>query len=87
VEATAAVAPPGGRALVFIGFMGAGKTTAARAAAGALGARAADSDHLLEQRLGTAIEAYFAEHGEAAFRAAEEELVCRLLERPPGPVL
>ena len=37
VEATAAVAPPGGRALVFIGFMGAGKTTAARAAAGALG--------------------------------------------------
>ena len=34
-----------GRALVFIGFMGAGKTTAARAAAAALGGRAVDSDH------------------------------------------
>ncbi len=87
MEATAAVARPGGRALVFIGFMGAGKTTAARAAAGAIGARAADSDHLLEARLGMPIEAYFAAHGEAAFRAAEEELVCGLLERPPGPVL
>jgi 3-dehydroquinate synthase len=84
VEATVAV---GERALVFIGFMGAGKTTAARAAAAALGARAVDSDHLLEERLGTRIEEYFASHGEAAFRALEEELVCDLLERPPGPVI
>jgi shikimate kinase/3-dehydroquinate synthase len=84
VEATGAV---GERALVFIGFMGAGKTTAARAAATALGARAVDSDQLLEERLGVTIEDYFATHGEAAFRAAEEELVCELLERPPGPVL
>jgi 3-dehydroquinate synthase len=84
VEATVAV---GERALVFIGFMGAGKTTAARAAAGALGARAVDSDQLLEQRLGMPIEDYFAAHGEAAFRAAEEELVCELLTRPPGPVI
>jgi shikimate kinase/3-dehydroquinate synthase len=84
VEATVAV---GERALVFIGFMGAGKTTAARAAAAALGARAVDSDQLLEERLGARIEDYFAAHGEAAFRAAEEELVCELLARPPGPVL
>jgi shikimate kinase / 3-dehydroquinate synthase len=84
VEATVAV---GERALVFIGFMGAGKTTAARAAAAALGARAVDSDQLLEQRLGERIEDYFASHGERAFRAAEEELVCELLARPPGPVL
>ena len=84
MEATDAV---GERALVFIGFMGAGKTTAARAAAAALGARAVDSDQLLEERLGTRIEDYFASHGEAAFREAEEKLVCELLERPPGPVL
>jgi shikimate kinase/3-dehydroquinate synthase len=84
VEATVAV---GERALVFIGFMGAGKTTAARAAAAALGARAVDSDHLLEERIGKRIEEYFASHGEAAFRALEEELVCELLERPPGPVI
>jgi shikimate kinase/3-dehydroquinate synthase len=74
-------------ALVFIGFMGAGKTSAARAAAGALGARAIDADHEIERRLGTPIEDYFASHGEAAFRALEEQVVAALLERPPAPVL
>ena len=63
MEATAAVAGQGGHALVFIGFMGAGKTTAARAAAGGMGARATDSDHLIEERLGMQIEDYFARHG------------------------
>src|SRR5688500_18220923 len=75
------------RALVFIGFMGAGKTSAARAAAGALGARAVDADHEIESRAGCSIEDYFASHGEAAFRALEEEVVCGLLERPPAPVI
>ena len=74
-------------ALVFIGFMGAGKTSAARAAAAALGARAVDSDHVLEERLGARIEDYFASHGERAFREAEEEAVAALLEDPPSPVL
>ena len=46
--------------------MGAGKTSAARAAAAALGAQAVDSDHMLEQRLGSSIEDYFASHGERA---------------------
>jgi shikimate kinase/3-dehydroquinate synthase len=73
--------------LVFIGFMGAGKTSAARAAASMLGARAIDADHEIERRLGTSIEGYFSSHGEAAFRAVEEQLVCALLERPPAPVL
>jgi shikimate kinase/3-dehydroquinate synthase len=78
-------APP--VALVFIGFMGAGKTSAARAAASLLGARAVDADHEIERRLGSSIDAYFAAHGEAAFRAVEEEVVVELLERPPSPVL
>jgi shikimate kinase / 3-dehydroquinate synthase len=75
------------RSLVFIGFMGAGKTSAARAAAGVLGARAVDADHEIERRLGTSIESYFSSHGEAAFRAVEEEIVCELLERAPAAVL
>jgi shikimate kinase/3-dehydroquinate synthase len=75
------------RALVFIGFMGAGKTTGARAAAAALGVRALDTDRELEQRLGTTIEDYFASHGERAFREAEEALVTELLEAPPAPVI
>jgi shikimate kinase / 3-dehydroquinate synthase len=74
-------------ALVFIGFMGAGKTTAARAAAAALGARALDADDAVVERLGTPIDEHFATHGEGSFRAVEEEVVCGLLDAPPGPVL
>lgn len=74
-------------ALVFIGFMGAGKTTGARAAAAALGVRAVDTDRELEQRLGTSIEDYFASHGERAFRQAEEDVVAEVLETVPAPVI
>ena len=74
-------------ALVFIGFMGAGKTTGARAAAAALGVRAVDTDRELEQRLGTSIEDYFASHGERAFREVEEDVVAEVLETPPAPVI
>jgi shikimate kinase / 3-dehydroquinate synthase len=76
-----------GRVLVFVGFMGAGKTSAARAAAAALGTEALDSDHELERRFGCTIDEYFAAHGERAFRDAEEELVVELLEAPRTPVL
>src|SRR3954451_11655354 len=74
-------------ALVFIGFMGAGKTTGARAAAAALGVKAMDTDRALEERLGSSIDEYFASHGERAFREAEEDLVAEFLEDPPAPVL
>ena len=74
-------------ALVFIGFMGAGKTTGARARAAALGVRALDTDRELEQRLGTSIEDYFASHGERAFREVEEDVVAEVLEAPPAPVI
>ena len=73
--------------LVFIGFMGAGKSLAARTAGAAMGVEAIDSDHLLERRLGSSIEDYFGSHGERAFREQEEEAVCELLEAPPAPVL
>jgi shikimate kinase/3-dehydroquinate synthase len=85
MEAAPALAR-GDRALVFIGFMGAGKTSAARAAASALGVDAVDSDEVLEERIGP-IDAYFAEHGEPAFRAEEERIVSDLLERPPSPLI
>jgi shikimate kinase / 3-dehydroquinate synthase len=76
------------RALVFIGFMGAGKTTVAGEVAAVLGVQALDSDLLLEQELGHSIAEEFERAGEAAFRATEERLVCRLLERAePGTVL
>jgi shikimate kinase / 3-dehydroquinate synthase len=74
-------------ALVFIGFMGAGKSLAARSAAAALNVGSVDSDAVLERRLGASIEAYFASHGERAFREQEEEAVSEILEDPPAPVL
>jgi shikimate kinase/3-dehydroquinate synthase len=76
------------RALVFIGFMGAGKTTAAHQVADVLGVDALDSDALLEELLGHSIAEEFARGGEEAFRAKEEELVCELLARAgPGDVI
>ncbi|MFL5895105.1 MAG: bifunctional shikimate kinase/3-dehydroquinate synthase [Thermoleophilaceae bacterium] len=74
-------------ALVFTGFMGAGKSSAARAVATELGVQALDSDHELERELGEPIETWFDANGEAAFRRAEEDVVLRLLERPDLRVL
>jgi shikimate kinase / 3-dehydroquinate synthase len=76
-----------GRALVLVGFMGAGKSTGARALAAGLGSEALDSDRVLEQRLGEAIESFFDREGEPAFRAREEEVVLELLERPDARVV
>jgi shikimate kinase / 3-dehydroquinate synthase len=67
-------------AFVLIGFMGAGKSTAAIELAGALGTTALDSDRLLQERLGHTVAREFELRGEAAFRAGEEELVCELLQ-------
>jgi shikimate kinase/3-dehydroquinate synthase len=71
--------------LVFIGFMAAGKSTAAREAARVLGAEAADVDELVEARLGRSIARIFADEGEAAFREAEERVALELLDDPGGP--
>jgi shikimate kinase/3-dehydroquinate synthase len=70
------------RKLVVIGFMGAGKSSAARAAAEALEAPAADLDVVVEQRLGKPIARVFDEDGEGAFRAAEAEAALELLQAP-----
>jgi shikimate kinase/3-dehydroquinate synthase len=71
------------RALVFIGFMGAGKSRALRAAR-AFGMDAHDSDELLEAELGMPIDDFFAARGEAEFRAREETAVAELLARAGG---
>jgi len=79
---------PPRRALVLIGFMGAGKSTVAGELARALGVRALDSDALLQERLGHSPAREFELHGEASFRAAEEQLVCELLDSAlPGSVI
>ncbi len=66
---------------VLIGFMGAGKTTAARA----LSPAAVDVDTVVQERLGRPIAEVFATDGEAAFRAAETAATLELLGDPSGP--
>ncbi len=68
------------RTIALIGFMGAGKSTAARSAAAALGLSAVDSDQVIEQRAGKPIEQIFAQDDEAAFREAEERVILELLD-------
>jgi shikimate kinase / 3-dehydroquinate synthase len=76
-----------GGALVFVGFMGAGKSSAAREVAAKLGVDVLDSDRELERTVGGPLEAYFDRQGEAAFRAREEEVVLDLLSRPDAAVV
>jgi 3-dehydroquinate synthase len=73
-------------ALVFIGFMGAGKTTAAAAARDA-GIEAIEADELLEGELGMSIGAFFGRRGEEEFRSLEAVEVGDLLERADGGVI
>ncbi|HVY95563.1 MAG TPA: bifunctional shikimate kinase/3-dehydroquinate synthase [Solirubrobacterales bacterium] len=70
-------------AIVFIGFMGAGKSTAL-AAARAAGLEATEIDDLMERELGMPIRRAFEEIGEAGFRARESEVVGALLEEADG---
>jgi shikimate kinase/3-dehydroquinate synthase len=74
-------------AVVCIGFMGAGKSTAAASAAEALDTESIDVDRKLEERLGKPIGEVFADDGEAAFREAEEQLTLELLQAPDAKVL
>jgi shikimate kinase/3-dehydroquinate synthase len=67
--------------------MGAGKSTAARELAAALGRRAIDVDEVIEDRLGKPIERVFAEDGEARFRAEEERVTLELLSSPEPDVV
>jgi shikimate kinase/3-dehydroquinate synthase len=66
--------------LVFIGFMAAGKTRAAEAAAERLGLGLIDTDQLLEREIGEPIASFFEREGEQEFRRREERLVVSVLD-------
>ncbi len=73
-----------GRSLVFIGFMAAGKTKAARAAGERLGREPLDADAALEKALGMPIAEFFEREGEEEFRRRETDLVVEMLRRADG---
>jgi shikimate kinase/3-dehydroquinate synthase len=70
-------------AIVFIGFMGAGKSTALAAARKA-GLETTEIDELMEAACGKPIRQAFEEDGEEAFRAREAEVVGELLTQADG---
>ncbi len=78
--------PPRTPAIVFVGFMGAGKSKAVQAAA-ELGLDVIDTDRVIERELGTSIGELFERDGEAAFRVREEEIVTALLEQADGQAI
>lgn len=67
--------------VILIGMPGCGKTTVGRALAKLLGRPFADADAELVRAVGTDIPAYFREHGEAAFRERETEVLRQLGQR------
>ncbi len=66
--------------IAFIGFMGAGKTRAAKGAAAVLGERATDVDAQIEQELEKPVADVFSSEGEARFREVEERLALEALD-------
>jgi shikimate kinase len=72
--------------VILVGFMGAGKSTVGRLVARRLGRCFVETDDLITAKEGRSIPEIFAEHGEAHFRALEDEAVA-LLALKDGDVI
>lgn len=73
----------GSRSIVFVGLMGAGKTAIGRRVAARLGIPFIDSDHEIESVSRMTIPDLFERYGETEFRALEQRVIVRLIERGP----
>lgn len=71
---------------VLIGMPGAGKTTVGRHLARRLAVPFADTDAIIEARLGVSIREYFQREGEEAFRVLESEVLAEVMQNHPGVV-
>jgi len=69
---------------VLVGTMGAGKTTVGQLVADALGVGFADTDTVIEQRVGKTVQDMFVDDGEQAFRALERAVVAEFLDGHDG---
>lgn len=73
----------GGRSIVLVGMMGAGKSSIGRRLAGRLGIPFIDADAEIESAAGMTIREIFDKHGEPYFRAGETRVIARLLDNGP----
>lgn len=69
------------RNLVLCGFMGCGKTTVGRLLAVRTGRRFVDTDALIEEEAGMAVEDIFKRFGEDDFRLRERQVCARIAEK------
>ncbi len=72
----------GGRSVVLVGMMGAGKTSVGKRLAGRLGLTFIDADTAIEEAAKKSVTEIFAEHGEDYFRQGERRVIARLLREP-----
>jgi shikimate kinase len=79
-DRAALVAALGGRAVVLVGMMGAGKSSIGRRLAAELGIPFVDADTEIEKAAGMSIPDMFQSKGEAYFRAGEARVIARLLD-------
>ena len=70
--------------VVFVGFMGAGKTSVARRTARMTGLTAIDADTYFAHDIGMSAGAFIRAYGEAAFRDAETVVLRELLALEPA---
>ena len=76
-----------GRAIVLIGFMGSGKSSAGRILARRKGWPRFDTDEMVSARFGRPIPEIFAEFGEEEFRNAETEALEQISAATPAVIV
>ncbi len=74
----------GGRSIVLVGLMGAGKTSVGKRLAARLHLPFVDADAEIEKAADATIPEIFARHGEAYFRDGERRVIRRA--EPPGEI-
>jgi shikimate kinase len=72
--------PPAPLRISLVGMPGCGKSTVGRHLARQLGLQFIDSDAEIERRIGMPIREFFDQHGEAAFRDVEQDVIDELTQ-------
>jgi shikimate kinase len=86
IKAAAVRAARGGRSVVLVGMMGAGKSTIGRRLAARLGLPFFDADAEIEAAAGMSIPDIFETRGEPDFRDGEARVIARLLDSGPAVI-
>lgn len=73
----------GGRSIVMVGLMGAGKSSVGKRLANKLGLTFVDADEEIERVAQKSINEIFSDHGETFFRDRESKVIARLLASGP----